>query len=574
MSEVSSPFPLESSKDYTVIKEIGEGSYGRALLARDNKTTELIVVKEISFNHLSEQEQNLARDETRILSCLKCRYIVGYRGSFMENNIFHILMEYADGGDLSKKIQEAKEPFPENQILKWFVQLCLALKYCHDRKILHRDLKAENVFLTKDGDVKLGDFGIAKVLDHTTSFAKTSIGTPFYLSPEICEGKPYNVKSDIWSLGCVLYELCTLKKPFESNCINGLIIKIISKKPAPLPKCYSSNLQKLVESLLKKKPANRPTIHQILNKKFINQLVREYLTESEIKDEFSHTTFHGAKGGETPKNPSQNSRGSKVKSKLAVRKSGIPVRSKNQVSRSINCSNTNSSTKEHTTSSARSTERPKEATTAKPSTTSGIRPPSTPSRYSPSNKSGKLKTSSSPLNKPKLDPHVKSQDIIHLESNHKSSKNTNSNSNLINDANNNAEEDYDENVGNTEDYEFCDDFISDDEGNNDDEDDNTKFTFKGKPLEDDPSCPQEFKNTKLSSERNDIVRNFIIQNLGKQKFDKAYNLVAVESEGLDENQVEERLNNILVSQKELDFYPLIQQLIVAESMEDSDLDYF
>ena len=536
MSDANPPIQLESSKDYTVVKEIGEGSYGRALLARDNKTTELIVVKEISFKHLSEQEQNLAREETHILSLLNFPYIVGYRGSFMENNTFHILMEYADGGDLSQQIKEAKEHFPEKQVLKWFVQLCLALKHCHDRKILHRDLKAENIFLTKDGDVKLGDFGIAKVLDQTTSFAKTSIGTPFYLSPEICEGRPYNVKSDIWSLGCVLYELCALKKPFESNCINGLIIKIISKKPSPLPNCYSKNMQNLVEWLLKKKPTNRPTVNQILKKKFINDLIPEYLDTNEMNNEFCHTTFHGAKGGETPKNLNQGNRGNKTKSKLAVRKSGIPVRSKNQISKSISCSNTKSSsnTKEHSSSSARLAEKPNKETSSKPSTTSGIRPPSTPSRYSPSHQTSKLKTSSSPLNKPKMDPQVKSQDIIHLDTKNKPSKISNTNEN-------NVEEEYDENVGNTEDYIFEDDFISDDDDDdneNKNDDENSNFTFKGKPFEDDPSCPQEYKDSKLSNERNDIVRNFIIQNLGKQKFDKAYNLVAVESEMLDEDQVE------------------------------------
>ncbi|XP_022786792.1 serine/threonine-protein kinase Nek5-like [Stylophora pistillata] len=116
---------------------------------------------------------------------------------------------------------------PEDQVLDYFVQICLGLKHVHDRKILHRDLKSQNIFLTKNGIVKLGDFGIARVLHSTMELARTCIGTPYYLSPEICENKPYNNKSDIWSLGCVLYELLTLKHAFEAGNMKNLVLKII-----------------------------------------------------------------------------------------------------------------------------------------------------------------------------------------------------------------------------------------------------------------------------------------------------------------------------------------------------------
>jgi NIMA (never in mitosis gene a)-related kinase len=101
--------------------------------------------------------------------------------------------------------------------MNWFVQLCFAVKYIHDRKILHRDLKLSNIFLSSNGDIKLGDFGIAKVLDQSDEFAKTVVGTPYYLSPEICLRRPYNNKSDIWSLGCILYEMMYLKHAFEAS---------------------------------------------------------------------------------------------------------------------------------------------------------------------------------------------------------------------------------------------------------------------------------------------------------------------------------------------------------------------
>ena len=291
-----------SMKDYTVKKVIGEGAYGRAILCKENSTGDLVVIKEIAMANLSPQEQRDARKETKILACLHHPNIIGYKGSFTTNNTLHIVMDYADNGDLFTAIQNAKGVhFKEDQILDWFVQITLALKHIHDRKILHRDIKCQNIFLMKNGMIKMGDFGIAKILDHTTQFSKTAIGTPYYLSPEICEGKAYNSKSDIWSLGCVLYELCTLNHAFDSNCMNGLIMKILRAKHAPIPYYYSANLRNLVDSLLNKNAQRRPSANQILKLDFIRARIHNLLSETIMKIEFSHTVFHHVKGGVTPK---------------------------------------------------------------------------------------------------------------------------------------------------------------------------------------------------------------------------------------------------------------------------------
>jgi NIMA (never in mitosis gene a)-related kinase len=154
--------------------------------------------------------------------------------------------------------------FPEQQIVAWLVQMALAMNYVHDKKILHRDLKTQNIFLTSKGDIKIGDFGIARVLQHTYDCANTAIGTPYYLSPEICQEKPYNQKSDIWSLGCIFYEIATLNHAFDAQNMKGLIQKILKGTYPPLPEVYSPDLKKLLSEMLIKDPNKRPSIKKIL----------------------------------------------------------------------------------------------------------------------------------------------------------------------------------------------------------------------------------------------------------------------------------------------------------------------
>ncbi|XP_032297999.1 serine/threonine-protein kinase Nek5 isoform X2 [Coturnix japonica] len=203
-------------------------------------------------------------------------------------------MEYCDGGDLMKRIiMQHGVLFEEDQILSWFVQISLGLKHIHDRKILHRDIKSQNIFLSSNGKVaKLGDFGIARQLNDTAEFAYTCVGTPYYLSPEICENRPYNNKTDVWSLGCVLYELCALKHPFEGNSLHQLVLKICRGYFHPVSPNYSYDLRMLISQLFKTSPRDRPSINSILRKPFLRKLVLKHLPPEE---ELSHTVLHRRK---------------------------------------------------------------------------------------------------------------------------------------------------------------------------------------------------------------------------------------------------------------------------------------
>ena len=151
-------------------------------------------------------------------------------------------------------------------------------------------MKTQNIFL-KNGKIRLGDFGIAKVLDSTKDFANTCIGTPYYMSPELFKNKPYSYKSDVWALGCVLYEMCNLRHAFDAQSINGLAVKILRGSFPPLNQVYSKNLRDLIGKMLQIKPSNRPTIVDILNKSFVRKKVIQHVNEclSGNKDQLAPT---------------------------------------------------------------------------------------------------------------------------------------------------------------------------------------------------------------------------------------------------------------------------------------------
>ncbi|XP_067371100.1 serine/threonine-protein kinase Nek5 isoform X4 [Channa argus] len=282
---------------YEVIRQIGEGAFGKAFLVRDKGGgggDRQCVVKQISFRKMSTREKEASKKEVILLSKMKHPNIVAFITSFEEQGSLYIVMEYCDGGDMMKKINMQRGVlFSEEQIVGWFVQICLGLKHIHDRKILHRDIKAQNVFLSSGGlKAKLGDFGIARMLNNTMELARTCVGTPYYLSPEICESRPYNNKTDIWSLGCVLYELCTLRHPFEGSSLRQLVVKICMGRYNPVPKHYSYDLRLLVTQLFKVNPRDRPSVTSVLRRPFLEKHISKHLDPQVMQEEFSHTVLH------------------------------------------------------------------------------------------------------------------------------------------------------------------------------------------------------------------------------------------------------------------------------------------
>jgi len=260
---------------YTCVRLLGKGAYGAAYLVQDREEPSIQrAAKEIQLGHLSQKERQVALAESELLRKVSHPNIVAYVASYLEGSKLHIVMEYAERGDLDCKIKERRSAnlwVRETSVLSVFVQLASALDHCHARKILHRDVKPRNIFLNKANEVKLGDFGIARTIDSWSAQVQTQIGTPLYLSPEICNHEPYGVKSDVWSLGVVIYELAALQVPFKSASLAAVAVMICSADPAPLPPRYSEELSHLLFALLEKDPLDRPSLGQVLHTSFLQQ---------------------------------------------------------------------------------------------------------------------------------------------------------------------------------------------------------------------------------------------------------------------------------------------------------------
>ncbi|XP_045359617.1 serine/threonine-protein kinase Nek11 isoform X7 [Leopardus geoffroyi] len=285
---VSGPIALSAypktliARRYVVQQKLGSGSFGTVYLVSDKKAKqgeELKVLKEISVGELNPNETVQANLEAQLLSKLDHPAIVKFHASFVEQDNFCIITEYCEGRDLDCKIQEYKEAgktFPESQIIEWFIQLLLGVDYMHERKILHRDLKSKNIFL-KNNLLKIGDFGVSRLLMGSCDLATTLTGTPHYMSPEALKHQGYNTKSDIWSLACILYEMCCMNHAFTGSNFLSIVLKIVEGDTPSLPQRYPRELNTIMERMLNKSPSLRPSAIEILKIPYIDEQLQHLM---------------------------------------------------------------------------------------------------------------------------------------------------------------------------------------------------------------------------------------------------------------------------------------------------------
>lgn len=274
------------TEKYDLIEIIGQGMYGKVYKALNKFENKFYAIKTMNFKNITPKERLNIDTEINLLQELKHPNIVLYKESFIdENQNLNIVTTFCEGGDLYQKIfKSQKTYFQEKEIINALIQLLLGLSYIHDKKIVHRDIKTKNIFIQNEHTLRIGDFGIAKIFNSNKNSKNTNlnkmVGTPLYMAPECFkQNKKYSYKSDIWSLGCCIYEMCNLKHAFEGQFFPAVSIKISEGKRLPLNKIYSKELRNVIDNMLNLNPRNRPTIASLIEKTFLKKYVGEYIND-------------------------------------------------------------------------------------------------------------------------------------------------------------------------------------------------------------------------------------------------------------------------------------------------------
>ena len=267
---------------YETLKKLGSGSYGTVYLVSERHRPERTwVMKRCNLQGMGSRERQSAFQEVQLLRDLRHPHICSYQDSFVHKpaNQLCLVMDYCDGGDLHQRVQVHRKDgklFSEPRVVSWLLQLTLALEYVHAKQVIHRDLKTQNVFLLADGaTLKLGDFGVSRVLESPTDLARTCVGTPFYMCPELMRKQRYSYKADMWALGCVLYELTTLRHAFDAKDMQGLAMKIVRGRYPPIPSTFSKDLALTTAALLHTNAAERPSAAALLQRPILQLAVRQ-----------------------------------------------------------------------------------------------------------------------------------------------------------------------------------------------------------------------------------------------------------------------------------------------------------
>ena len=280
---------------FKVLSKIGEGSYSTVLKVERIADGNIYALKRVKFYKLSDKEKENALNEIRILASVKDKNVISYKEAFFDekDSSLGIVMEYADQGDLFQLITERKKTknyFTEQEVWKVFIQLLKGLKALHDFKILHRDIKSANVFLFQGGICKLGDLNVSKVA--RKSLAYTQTGTPYYASPEVWEERAYDSKSDVWSLGCVIYEMITLRPPFQAKSMEELYKKVMRGIYPKIPSKFSEDLSDALKLMIQVEAGARPSCEELLKMPMITKRIEFFNENKDLESEEQNNSMN------------------------------------------------------------------------------------------------------------------------------------------------------------------------------------------------------------------------------------------------------------------------------------------
>ena len=277
--------------NFELISKLGEGSYSTVYKVRRKADLKMYALKKVKLKNLSEKEKQNALNEIRILASIKSDHIIAYKEAFIEEKekILCLVTEFANKGDLFQKItyfKQMQKSFEEKDIWNIFIQILQGLKCLHDHNILHRDLKSANIFLFNNNLAKIGDLNVSKVTKN--GIGHTQTGTPYYASPEVWNDESYTNKSDIWSLGCVLYEMICLTPPFKAESMDGLYHKIIKGKYNKIPEKYSKELNEILKLLFNVNPKERPSCDELLKNSIIKNKIEFFEENNKFNDDINN----------------------------------------------------------------------------------------------------------------------------------------------------------------------------------------------------------------------------------------------------------------------------------------------
>jgi len=275
-------------ENFEIIEKLGDGAYSVVYKVKRKQDDKIYALKKVKLKDLSDKEKQNALNEVRILASVKSNFVISYKEAFIddEDTNLCLVMEYADKGDLYQKISQFKKIgclIEEIDVWKIFIQMVKGLKALHDLNILHRDLKSANIFLFSDGSAKIGDLNVSKVVNKGLGYTQT--GTPYYASPEVWKDQPYDIKSDIWSLGCVTFEMLALRPPFRAENMDKLYNKVVKGQYGKISERYSDDIKDIIKLLLKVNPKERPNCSQILNNDIIKKRLDFFQVQSGFEDE-------------------------------------------------------------------------------------------------------------------------------------------------------------------------------------------------------------------------------------------------------------------------------------------------
>ena len=330
-----------SLSNYEIIKVLGQGAFGTVVEVKNKKNGLIYAMKRINSN-IDDIELEASLNEIRLLFSLNHPNIISYKEAFYDKatNTLNIVLEFAGDGDLSQKIKLNKKNhkrIDENTIWDWMIQLIIGIYYLHTSNCIHRDLKTANIFLKKNGRIKIGDLNVTKYLKN--AMAMTFAGTPLYMAPEMLNNLPYDYKIDIWSLGCIIYELCALEPPFNGRSRDELFNNIKAGRYIPIPNIYSDDLKKIIALMLQTNPVKRSSSKELLYlpiiKSKIDKNVSQYqeLIEKMEKPEIIQTILPQQKN--LPKrdlNPNKNISRNSSKNKSKDQQKKPPVSAKKRKS--------------------------------------------------------------------------------------------------------------------------------------------------------------------------------------------------------------------------------------------------